>query len=254
MDTLIDRPIDPSRRRFYMVEMDFMRPIHDIEVLNEDEFIRNGWQGRHEFRKYAGKDIEGDDQYYGGFYGLPILAARPKIKVGSQSKLTDAYKFSGAYYFSTRAKNLLESIDADAFEFTECDTITRGDERIESYWMTEVKRVVTEYDEERSIISERGGRDPHPVPVDIAVGIRTVWDLFMLPDFPQEWHAFYLVKYRTHFLFDEAIVDEWRKHQFNSLLFSPLQPPLMREIKHIRRYHNAEYFFEEGRQYWEHLT
>lgn len=255
MTTIIKRPVDPARKRYYLVREDFVnRNPGDMQILNEDEFIENGRRGgTHEVRVSAGKDVEGYDLYYGGWYGLPKLYAKPRIKVALRNKPNDVYWTRGYIFFSSRAKALLESIDADAFEFAECETTTRRGREIEPYWLGAVKRVVHSFDEEHSVYREVGGRDPKPVPAGRAACIQALYEIRMLPDLPENFHAFYLLKYRTKFIWDQAIVDEWRAKKFNALIFSPLQPPSAKELRSAATYDNWEFFYEKDRHIWEDL-
>jgi len=251
--TLIHRLVDPTRKRYYLVQTDFRRAVTDMSILNESEFVRHGWQGGHEIRIFAGKDVVGQDRYYGGFYGLPNISAIPKIKVGLRNNPIDVYRISGHYFVSNRAKNLLEGIDEGAFDFVQCDTITRHDKAIDSYWLMDVKRVVTEFDENNSVFTETGGRNSEPVLADQGITINKLYDIRMLESMPSAYHAFYLIKYNGYFFFDEVIVDVWRKCKFNSLIFSPMQPPTAKEMHDVAYFVNSEYFIEEMRNNWEHL-
>jgi Protein of unknown function (DUF1629) len=252
--TIIKRPVDPTRKRFYLVDTDVHRSTTDLELLNENELLGpESPSACKSVRVFSCKDVDGRDQYYSGTFGLPKFYATPRIKVGSRNKLLDFYIRSGRKYVSPRAKTLLESIDPDAFDFVECDTITRHKVQIEPYWMLAVKRAVTEFDEERSVYRERGGRDPRPVPANLAVTITNIYDIRMSPDMPDNYHAFYLIKYLRHFIFDEVIVDAWRAAKFNGLMFSPLQPPTTQELKFPLYYLNSRYFYEDYRHEWEDL-
>ena len=254
--TMIHRPYDPNRWRYYAVNSDVYRRTGDLELLNEEEFIKNRkWQGQHENRVFAGLNAAGEHSFYGTWYGLPKLHSKPRIKVGLRSKPIDVYSRGiGINYVSSRAKALLESIDPDAFEFAECDTITRHKQQLEPYWMMAVKRVVAEYDEERSKMLETGGRNPEPVPKGVGLGITTIYEFVPSPNMPRDWHAFYLLKHHMHFIFDQTIVDQWRAQKMTGWTFSPLQPPTPKEAKSLLYATNRDYFFEFGRKKWEHLV
>ncbi len=254
----IERPVDPTRKRFYLVDVDWRRSVGDMELLNEGEIIKLGSaSGHHEEFVFAGTDSGGRDQYYGSsHYGLPKIFAKPQIKVGIRNKPLDFYRRSGRIFVSARAKALLASIDPDAFDFAECDTVTRHRVRLEPYWMMAVKRVVTEFDEEHSVFREIGGRDPTPVPSNLAMGISHIYDIRMSPEMPDDYHAFYLIKYLSYFIFDEVIVDAWRAAKFNSLIFSPLQPPTKKELSTegtVSLFLNWKFFVEQFRHEWEDL-
>lgn len=255
MENYIRRPFDPDRKRYYIVDADISRSFSDFSILNEEEFILNRkWAGHITIKEYAGKRDDGTNRYYGGLYGLPELYAKPKIKVGLKNSPLDAYAMLGITYISTQAKLLLERIDPDAFEFAECDTISRKSIQVEPYWMMMVKRVVSRFDESRSVFREVGGNDPRPVPSGQSVGIRDLYEMRMPPDFPDSHHAFHLIKYSRGYIFDEVIVDEWRHMKLTGLLFSPLQPPMKSEEKMWARYINKDYFWKNYRHLWEDLV
>jgi hypothetical protein len=259
----IERPFDPTRPRYYMVDTDVLRSTHDFDFVNEDIM----WEQRHsvelgDYRVYrgkpsdvkvfAGRDAEGYDCYYTGPSHLPnALPAKPILKVGLRNKPLDVYGSPKDLYVSNRAKQLLEGIDPNAFEFIECDAFTRGKVALEPYWIMNVIGLVQALDEAHSVFREVGGK-AGPIPAGRAVGIMNLYEAYMLPEEVKDKHAFYLLKYKSHYIFDEVIVDAWRAAKFTGLRFSPLQPPTKKELK-MPYYINSDYFYEDGRKYWEDL-
>ncbi len=256
MVTLISRPVDPTRKRFYLVQTDFRRPITDMTELNLDDFKGPGWMGRNIVRHFVEKGADGYDRYLGGGFGWPEITVQPKIEVGLSSKLVDVYEISGRLYISGRAKRLLESIDGEAFDFIECNTITRHHHPVESYWLADVNRVVSKFDTDRSVFQEAWGDNIRPIPLNAVRRLSMIYELAMNDDLPNAYHAFYLLHYMTYFIFDEVIVDTWRKGKLNGLVFSPLQPPTKKELEDSGAYlySNNYYFWEESRHEWEHLV
>jgi hypothetical protein len=239
----IHHPLDPDRWRYYIVERDILRATGDYALLNKDELVKNGrWLGHLDIRVDAGTYPNGYPAYYGGWFGLPDLCVKPQIKVGIRAKLLDVYgQGHNLWYVSTRTKFLLESIDAEAFEFFECETTSRRGAVVEPYWMMAVKRVVMEFDEDRSDIVERGGRSP--LPEGMSIGISNINDFYPAADMSKDWHAFYLLKYDDLFIFDQAIVDCWRAEKFTGWMFSPLQPPTKKEARKSLLFKNPSYYF-----------
>lgn len=256
MVTLIHRPVDPARKRYYLVQTDFRRAVTDMAELNLDEFAGPGWMGRNVVKRFIEKGSDGYDRYLGGGFGLPEISIQPRIKVGIRNKPVDVYRISGRYYFSGRAKRLLEAIDSEAFDFVECNTITRHKQPIESYWLADVSRVVTEFDENLSVFREIGGDNRRSIVPGPTKRITDVCEIFMLPSFSGDIHAFYLINYTLYFFFDEVIVDAWRKEKYNGLVFSPMQPPTKQELEASGAYlySNNYYFWEESRHEWEDLV
>lgn len=256
MVTLIDRPVDPTRKRYYLVQTDFRRAVTDMAELNLDEFKGPGWMGRNVVRRFVEKDADGYDRYLGGGFGLPKIESQPRIKVGLRNKLVDAYRISGRFYISSRAKRLLEAIDGEAFDFVECETITRHERPVEPYWLTDVSRVITEFDDSRSVFQEAWGDNERPISTRQVRRLSTIYEMAFLKDFPDSFHAFYLLHYMTYFFFDEVIVDCWRKEKLSGLVFSPMQPPTKSELldSGAYLYSNNYYFWEESRHEWEHLV
>ncbi len=193
-DPYIRRPVDPTRKRHYLVDTDVLRATHNLELLNEDDLLGpESPSTRTEVRVFACKDANGKDRFYTGRFGLPKFYAKPRVKISSRGKILDVYKRSGRLFISSRAKLLFESIDPEAFAFVECDAVTRNKQQLDPYWMMAVKRVVTEFDEERSVYRELGGRDPKPLLSGMAPTICNLYDIRMSPDMPDDYHAFYFI-------------------------------------------------------------
>jgi Protein of unknown function (DUF1629) len=253
MEALIERPFDPARKRYYLVESDMMKSTGDINFLNREEFMTDGvYKRSHVVREFAGKDVEGGDLYYSCAGGLPKLQSKPRIKVAIRNNLSDTYGYRGQYFVSTRVKLFLEQADSEAFQFAECETITKGDVFFDPpYWMMGVIRVVRRFDEERSAYIETGGRNPNPVPIDRGAGIHRLYDIHMSKKMPEDYHAFYFLKYRSEFIWDDFIVDQWQSLKFTGMQFTPIQPASPKELKYVEKFINAEYYFEWGRDRFE---
>lgn len=239
----IHHPFDPNRWRYYVVGHDTRFNTGDMKLLNEDEVIRDqDWGGHIKIRPERVVGPERIRHFDGGWYGLPNLYAKPRIKVGIRGALHDVY-WGTKYYVSSRAKRLLESIDPEAFEFAECDTTTRGKREIEPYWMFAVKRVVLEYDQERSILIGRNKEGCHEtIYRDIGFGALKFYDFIPDIKMPTMFHAFNLALLANDFIFDQTIVDRWREEKLTGWFFTPLQPPSPREAKYFLSFKNKEYY------------
>lgn len=144
---------EDHRRRFYTVEADLRRNPSDLEFVNQAEVLRHssvpGAYIRAGMHHHA---LEGLGAPL--CFGLPVLRGKPALIVGvneDEGDLLDIYGLSERYV-SPRAKELLYSIDPDAFEFAECATVDGSGRPLEPYWMMDVIRVVEQWDETRSKI------------------------------------------------------------------------------------------------------
>jgi hypothetical protein len=221
---------EPGRRRFYKVGTDPMRNPSDYEVTNLEELFPGRSDGVAWYtggvRRYrlAGRDHE-------SMYGLPDYKAKPKVFVAVKNKPLDVYGFLRRRVISSRAKRLLCDIDATAFDFVECETITRKSLSVEPYWVIDSARVVHDFDEERSVFELAKGEDGMTGEPYEGPHIANLHDLHMLPDFPADHHSFFLSRHPSFFIFGEAIVDAWCARKFSGADFEPLQHPTPAECK-----------------------
>jgi hypothetical protein len=256
---LIERPFDPNRKRYYLVDTDIHRAAHAFDIVNLEAFKVDPdrphmiwWSGPIEVKKYAGIDADGYDCFYGGNFGMPALPEKPVLKLTNRGRPLDIYGNKQTPFLSTHAKKLLERIDPDAFDFFQCDAFGPKKVQYEPYWIMRVKRVVEEFDEAHSIFREVGGGTP--IPSGRVAGLTALFDIRMSPTMPNNYHAFYLIKYISHYIFDEVIVDEWRKHKLTGLSFTPLQTPTKQEMRGETYFKNRHYYHEEYRHEWEDLV
>jgi Protein of unknown function (DUF1629) len=189
------------------------------------------------------REIQIPGRPYPDKYGLPRTHARPKLKVGTRNAPLDAYAMHHIYV-STRAKELLARIDADAFEFLECETRSRRGDPVEPYWLMSVIRPVEAFDEERSVFEIHKGIDgvtkmPYEGPY-----FANLYDIHMLPDLDENVHAFFFPRFPGSMIFDEVIADAWRRLRFSGWVFTPLQRPAPEERKpHLFGGNNFSYWY-----------
>ena len=166
-----------ARRRFYVFSPDLHWNPSDFSWVNKDEALIDGRiGGRHEHK------VEG---YLGPIcVGVPRLREKPKLVVGAEDdRLLDVYGF-GPYYVSTKAKTLLCEIDAEGFDFVECDTVDGNGVPIEPYWMMDAIRMVHAFDESRSSFIRYVDRNPeNSNPLNPSISVLN--DIHMPPDFPE---------------------------------------------------------------------
>lgn len=255
--TLIRRPVDPTRKRYYLVDADGRAGCGAFRIVNSDDFEDKEhpdwplllWRGGPiETREFAGKDPDGEDVYFGGWYGLPTLPAKPVLQIRSRpGKELDSYNHIGKPFISNRAKELLEAVDPYAFEFIECDAYDLKKKPLPPYWMMAVKRVVKTFDIKNSVV--RGYGITCPIISDYAATLTKLYDVRMSPDMPNDYHAFFLVHYKRMPIFDEVLVDQWRANNFTGLFFNPLQPPSDEELKEVNEFYFYEFYYEEYRNF-----
>jgi hypothetical protein len=232
-------PSEHARKRYYLVSRHMDSRSAGFDFVNREEALIDGRSaGTHEHR------VPGLPHPI--IVGVPRFRAKPRVVVvGSGPSALDYYDFMPVF-ISTRAKELLEGIDPDGFEFAECETVNRRGEPVEPYWWTDVIRLVQEFDEERSdFVRSRDDLSADPE----AVANRRISDLYDLhmPDgFPREYHAFWLARYRRYFVFDEVLVDAWRKGGLTGARFTPLQPPTAAEFKHHVHFVTYPYWTERA--------
>jgi len=226
------------RKGYYQVSADMNRNPSDFRFTNEDDVFINGRRsGTHEHW------IEGYPMPLS--FGIPPMREKPKLVVGRKNKLLDAYGLWDVY-ISRRAKELLCTIDPDAFEFAECDTVDRRGHRIDSYWMMRIIRVVERFDEEKSDFITHVQQNPEAQDRDTNFNISALNDIYMLPDLSENYHAFYFLKYQINFIFDDILVKAWKELRLSGWTFTPLQQPTKKEMKQRGSFYNSPYWLDRG--------
>lgn len=239
-----DIPYDPERKRYYLVDADLRRNPSDFELLNAEEIYpltENTFEGRHLPITAGRYRCEVGGGMHPRSYGLPPLRATPRLFVARKNRPLDAYGL-GKLYVSSRARDLLLAIDPEAFEFAECETLSRPSVAVEPYWMVENVRPVEGFDEARSVFRMTKGFDgmtgePYEGPYWAALV-----DIHMKPDLPEAYHAFFFPRYSHHMIFDHVLADAWRSAGFSGWSFTPLQPPAPKERK--------PYLYGDSFGYW----
>ena len=233
---------EEHRRRFYTVEADLRRNPSDLEFVNQAEVLRHS--------SVPGAYIRAGTHHHAleGLgaplcFGLPELRGKPALIVGvneDEGDLLDIYGLSERYV-SPRAKELLCSIDPDAFEFAECATVDGAGRPLEPYWMMAVVRVVEQWDEKRSKIlwhRELYSDDPQQSQNPLIARLQDVY----FPSIAQDEHAFHLLRYTDYFIFDEILVNAWREAGLTGAFFTPLQPPTPEEAVEADHFYSYPYW------------
>lgn len=225
-----DIPFDPARKRYYRPDLDFRRAIGGFRFLNEEEvfFMSEPIHGVRYPLLAGARQIQVPGRPRLDSYGLPRTRGRPRLEVGTRYKPLDVYAMNHIFV-SNRAKDLLCSIDAEAFEFLECDTRIRKGSEVEPYWMMAIIRPVEAFDEERSAFEINRGIDgvtnvPYEGPYFSAL-----YDIHMLPDLDERFHAFFFPRFPRAMVFDQVLADAWLAHRFSGWVMTPLQPPTPKE-------------------------
>jgi len=233
---------EEHRRRFYTVEADLRRNPSDLEFVNQAEVLRHSSVPGAYIR--AGTHHHALDGLGAPLcFGLPELRGKPALIVGvdeDESDLLDIYGLSERYV-SPRAKELLCSIDPDAFEFAECATVDGAGRPFEPYWMMAVVRVVEQWDEARSKIlwhRELFSDDPQQSQNPLIARLQDVY----FPSIAQDEHAFHLLRYPDDFIFDETLVTAWREAGLTGAFFTPLQPPTPEEAVEADHFYSYPYW------------
>jgi hypothetical protein len=235
------RSSEQVRKRYYLVSLDMSRNSGDnLSWVNKEETLVNGRLAGTQEREVPGLP-------HPLLVGLPLLRAKPRLVVERSGRKALDFYGPSTIFISNRAKELLEGIDPGAFEFAECETVTRRGDPIEPFWWMEVIRVV-QLDEERSDF--QWYRDAFPKNPDAQSNPRMVAlnDIHMPEGFPDEHHAFWIGKYQRNFVFDEVLVDAWRGAGLIGPRFTPLQPPTKAELKDHLSFVNYPYWTEKARQ------
>jgi hypothetical protein len=227
-----DLPYDPRRKRFYLVAEDLSRNPSDYEVFNEDK--NYPWtallpDGQTFPITTGARRLKLPGSAYESWYGLPNLLVKPRVLVARQNKPLDIYGFHTCRVISTRAKQLLCKIDAAAFDFVECDTVTRTNLVVEPYWMIDIARLVYEFDEARSVFELAKGVDgvtgePYEGPHVSLLHDIPCRRTYRLSSTRSYWHDT-----GCTWCFDHVLADAWREHRFTGTEWVPLQPATPRE-------------------------
>ncbi len=177
-------------------------------------------------------------------HGLPRFKEIPRVKVAVKNKPADFYGFR-RWVLSTRAKELLESMDPEAFDFVRCETTTSTRNTVDDYWLGSVRRIITDFDKAASKF-EFYGREQDVVTDEwiFNYAIRDLYELTLHPG-DEGKLAFYLRDYDTYPIFDGQLVDAIRKKKLRGLAFSPLQWPDKGDVRTVY-ISNHSYWKERG--------
>jgi hypothetical protein len=234
------RSSEPARKRYYLVSRDMDPRSAGFSFELDHALIDGRRAGTHEHT------VPGRPHPL--YLGVPRLREKPRVVVvGRGPTALDYYDFMPVF-ISTRAKKLLEGIDPGAFEFAECETVDPRGKPVESYWWMDVIRLVMEIDEERSDFVRYRDRLPLDPEAQDNPAWTDLYDLHMPDGFPGEYHAFWLAYYRSRCIFDEVLVDAWRKAGLTGARFTPLQPPTAAEFKDHVRFVTYPYWTDKLRQ------
>ena len=249
----IERPFDPSRKRYYTADLDLTTSFGDFDWLNWPDCLQPYDPGLTPkfVRIPVGKNMAGLEIDHSHNWGVPHFRETPRVKVALKNKPQDAYGNMKHLVISSRAKALFEAIDPEGFEFAACETTTRKSLTVDPYWIMGPTRVVTEFDQEKSNFVESGSPD-NKLQSGKAGVISTLYNIYFLPSLPDNYQAFWLLQYSSCPIFDEAIVDAWRTAKLRGLRFSPIQPASKGDLKRIDKFDNSEYYYEFGRKNWGH--
>ncbi len=235
---------DPSgraRKRYYLVSLDMRRNSGDnLTFVNEEEVLVNG-------RRSGTREREVPGLPRPLLVGLPPQRGQPRVVLGASGRKALDFYGPSQIFISNRAKELLEGIDPEAFEFAECETATRRGDPIETFWWMAVIRVVG-FDEERSDFqwyrdAFPKNRDAQSNPLMVALH-----DIHMPEGFPDDHHAVWVGRYQRSFVGDEVLVDAWRGAKLIGPRFTPLQPPTKAELKEHLSFVNHPYWTERASQ------
>lgn len=232
---------EPARKRYYLVSLDVANNSGaGVFFVNEDEALVNG-------RRIGYQECRIPGHPFPVFVGVPPLREKPRVLVGGTGARAVDYDGMMPVFISNRAKKLLEGIDAEAFEFAECETATRRGNPIEPYWWMEVIRWVEKFDEERSDFEWYRDRFPAtPNAHDHPLMFR-LYDVHMPTGFPEAYHAFRFAHHNSYAVFDEVIVDAWREAGMTGAQFTPLQPPTKVDMKTHLSFRNYPYWTNGSR-------
>lgn len=180
--------------------------------------------------------------------GMPPFREKPKLVVSGDGSVPPP-DFHGRIptFVSNRAKQLLERVDPEGFEFGETETVTETGTVMEPFWWMSVVRIVPQFDEERSDFVWY--RDQYPAAPDAQSNptMAVLNDIRMPEGFPATSHAFHLAHYRKYPVFSEDIVDAWRELGLTGAQFTPLQPPTDTDFQTHLAFVNYPYWTEKVR-------
>lgn len=250
----INRPFDPNRKRYYIADVDLATSRGDYDWMNWPDCKQPLQPGQIPKAVIipAGKDMAGREVDHIRSWGVARFRETPRVKVALKNKPQDVYgNVNINFVISSRAKSLLERIDPEGFEFVECETTTRKSLTLDSYWIAGLKRVVTEFDEEKSNFRWGGAPEDQLISGKVR-NIGQLYNIYFMPDLPDDYHSFWMLQHSTFPIFDEAIVDAWRAAKLRGLRFSPIQPASKEDLKRIDSFNNMEYYYEFGRNDWGH--
>ena len=212
----------------------------DCEFVNEEAALVDG-------RRVGLREFPAPGFSVPFYAGLPPLREKPKLVVGHEQRtLLDIYGFD-LRFVSTPARDLLSSIDPEGFEFAECDTVDGNGVPIEPYWMMAVVRVLDRFDEAGSSFVRYADRFPDAEGAADNPLISLLHELRMPDDHPADAHAFFLTRYRTHFIATGTLVDAWKARKLKGCIFTPLQQPTKDEFKDHLSFANYPYWTKKER-------
>ena len=135
-------------RRLFIASPAIGRNVSDFELFDEDRLRREADRSRMVGHVQTGNSFETQ-------FGLPEYAETPRVRVALSNKPLDFYGFD-RWILSDRARQLLLEMDPLAFDFVECDTSGPARYEVGTYWLGNVKRVVTDFDHDASDFERRG--------------------------------------------------------------------------------------------------
>lgn len=221
-------------RRLYAVSPDPSCNPSDITILNEQQALEDG--------KWLRRRVKVTEDSQPFFIGNPEFKEKLQLKVGVIARRhLDIYGFD-RFFISNRVKYFLEDIDRAAFEFTECAAFDKSGRAIEPYWLMSIIRIVNKFDEEKSNFITYAERNPEDPEASSNPAISVLNDIYLDENFPKNYHAFYFNRYRNEFIFDETIVDAWRRQKFSGAFFTPLQRPVKEDKKRMFYFSNWSFW------------
>ncbi|MEN2787208.1 imm11 family protein [Sphingomonas qilianensis] len=238
--TDLETPFDPKRPRFYLLDMD-LRAEPDFDFTNEDvALIEQRTAGTHV--------VQVRDTGYEYHIGVPTLAAKPEIVVGSRTRgkrPLDLYRGNGMF-LSDRFKRLLDAIDPDAFEVAECLAFAPSGKPIDPYWWFDVVRVLDAVDEERSELSRLVDNPFSSKSAINEILYFKLQDIRMRPEVVGSAHLFRLAPARSDIIVDQVVADAIRAEALFGVRLTPLQPPSPDERKNHFYFGNYPYWTDKG--------
>lgn len=233
------KPSEQTGKRYYLVGQNLLDTNTGYSFANEAEALIDGrTAGTHEYR------VPGFERPVR--IGIPPLREKPRLIVRGKVRDVRDYYGDRPRFVSTRAKQLVERIDPDGFEFAECETFDIRGTPIQSYWWMEAIRWVEKFDEERSVFEWTRDRFPAAPDAQNNPSIFALHEMRMSEGFPEEYHAFWLAHYQNYVVFDEVLADAWRSEGLKGAVFTPLQTPSEAEMKDHNLFVNYPYWTERA--------